>query len=323
LINSFKSFLVEEEKTAYFTFGRMNPPTIGHEKLLKTLSMKAGKNPYKIYLSQSEDKKKNPLKFMNKIKISRKMFPKHARSIMSKNKIRNIFDIAVALHNEGFKNIAMVVGSDRVREFDILLNKYNGKKAKHGLYNFEKINVISAGARDPDAEGAEGMSASKMRNSATLNDFTTFSQGLPKHVSNADAKHIFNTVRSGMGLKEEKEFKRHVQLNSVSPTREAYVSGDLYKVGDKVVIKESDEIAEIKTLGPNYVIVESNGKEYRKWLDAIEVLEKLKSFKETVNQKVAKNQNDREQQRLDRKHDNRLDRARLRDVLKKNRETKV
>lgn len=299
----------------------MNPPTIGHEKLLNALSSKAGKNPYRIFLSQSEDKKKNPLKFLYKVKVSRRMFPKHARSIMSKNKIRNIFDIAVALYNEGFKNVVMVVGSDRVREFDVLLNKYNGKKGRHGLYTFEKISVISAGNRDPDADGAEGMSASKMRSAATSNDFTQFSQGLPRSVSNADAKNIFNSIRSGMGLKEEKEFKRHVKLSSVSPTREAYVAGELYKVGDKVVIKESEEIAEVKFLGPNYVIVESNGKQYRKWLDSIEVLEQLKSFKEKINMKMIKKKNDREQMRLDKKHDTRLDRARLQDVLKKNRET--
>ena len=270
MINTFKSFLVEEEKTVFFTFGRMNPPTIGHEKLLNALSMKSGKNPYRIFLSQSEDKKKNPLKYTNKIKLARKMFPKHARSIMSKNKIRNVFDIAVALHNEGFKNISMVVGSDRVREFDVLLNKYNGKKARHGLYNFNKINVISAGDRDPDADGASGMSASKMRTAASNNDFTQFSQGLPKHVSNRDAKNIFNTVRSGMGLKEENEFKKHIQLESVSEAREEFVKGNLFKVGQEVIIKETGQIVEISRLGSNYVIIEDSGKMYRKWIHQIE-----------------------------------------------------
>ena len=198
MINSFKSYLVEEEKTVYFTFGRMNPPTIGHEKLLDVMARKAGKHPYKIYLSQSQDAKKNPLDYQSKVKAARKMFPRHARQIMIDRGIKNVFDIAAKLYNEGYKNIAMVVGSDRVREFDILLRKYNGQKAKHGFYNFQKITVISAGDRDPDAEGAEGMSASKMRAAASNGDFSQFAQGLPKSMSNSEAKKMYNTIRSAM-----------------------------------------------------------------------------------------------------------------------------
>lgn len=271
--SSFKTFLVEEEKTAYFTFGRMNPPTIGHEKLLNSLAMKAGKNPYRVFLSQSVDPKKNPLQYQMKVKSARKMFPKYARSIMLNKKIKTVFDVASQLYNEGFKNVVMVVGSDRVREFDVLLNKYNGKKGRHGFYNFQKVNVVSAGARDPDADGVEGMSASKMRSAASENDFTQFSQGLPRSVPNAEAKKIFNAVRKGMGLKEENEFKRHVQLESVSEIREAFVKGELFKVGEEVAIKENGQIVQIKRLGSNYVIVEKNGDMFRKWLHDIEHLD--------------------------------------------------
>ena len=269
-INSFKNYLVEEEKTVYFTFGRMNPPTIGHEKLLDKLSKSAGKNPYKVYLSQSQDSKKNPLSYKEKVKIARRMFPRHARQIMIDSKVKNVFDIATKLYNEGYKNVAMVVGADRIREFDILLKKYNGKKGKHGFYNFAKITVVSAGDRDPDAEGAEGMSASKMRAAASSNDFSQFSQGLPKAVSNSDAKKIYNSVRSGMGLKEQKEFKNHVQLEPVSEIRESYMDGKLFDIGDEVVIKGQGIVAEIKHLGANYVIVESKGDVYRKWLTDVE-----------------------------------------------------
>ena len=280
MISSFKNYLVEEEKTVYVTFGRMNPPTIGHEKLMNTMAKKAGKNPYRIYLSKSEDKKKNPLPFKTKVKLARKMFPKHARQIMADSSIRTIIDTAVKLYNEGFKRVVMVVGSDRIREFDVLLNKYNGQKARHGFYNFERINVISAGDRDPDADGAEGMSASKMRDAATKNDFTAFSQGLAKTVSNADAKNIYNTLRNAMGLKEEKEFKRHIQFEPVSETRENYISGGLYNIGDRIVIKETEEIGIITTLGSNYVIIETGGKMFRKWLDSVELLEKDKKKKD-------------------------------------------
>ena len=272
-LNSFSQFLVEEDKTAYFTFGRMNPPTIGHEKLLTSLSKRAKGNPYFVYLSQSADPKKNPLKFTDKVKFARKSFPKHARQILVDKKVKNVFDVAVKLADDGYKNIVMVVGSDRVREFDVLLNKYNGKKGRHGLYNFNSISVMSAGDRDPDAEGAEGMSASKMRAAATSGDFATFGQGVSKSLSNAEAKKLYNAVRSGMGLKEQKEFKNHVQLEPVSDLREAYVNDLLFKEGEKVVIKENGIVAEIKHLGSNYLILESKGAVYRKWLDAVEKID--------------------------------------------------
>tara|TARA_B000000565_G_scaffold253923_1_gene231357 strand:- start:795 stop:1925 length:1131 start_codon:yes stop_codon:yes gene_type:complete len=254
----------------------MNPPTIGHEKLLTVLSRKAGNNPYFVYLSQSSDPKKNPLSYKDKIKVARKMFPRHARRIMLDMKIKNLFDLLTKLYDMGYKNVTMVVGADRINEFDILIKKYNAKKGKHGFYNFRNINVVSAGDRDPDAEGATGMSASKMRAAAGKGDFTSFSQGLPKTFSNADAKNLFNTVRKGMGLKEQKEYKNHIQLNPISETREQYVTGDLYSVGDKVIVKESDEVGKVTHLGANYVIVEKSNVQKRYWLDAIELLEKTK-----------------------------------------------
>jgi len=273
MIGSFKQYLVEEEKTVFFSFGRMNPPTIGHEKLMDKLASTAGKNPYRMYLSQSNDSGKNPLAYKDKIKFVRKMFPRHARNIILNTKIKTAIDVAVSLYDEGFRRIVMVVGSDRTREFDALLNNYNGKKARHGFYNFMDIKVISAGERDPDAEGVEGMSASKMRAAASDNDFTTFAQGLPKAFSNADSKALFNAVRKGMGLKEATDYRKHVQLEPISDIRESYVDGKLYEVGDEVVIKENGEIGVVKRLGTNYVIIESKSNEYRKWLDAVEKIE--------------------------------------------------
>ncbi len=388
MINSFSKFLVEEEKTVYFTFGRMNPPTIGHEKVMNALSSKSGKNVYRVYLSQSSDKDKNPLEFSSKVKFARKMFPRHARQIMADKKLKNVFDIATKLYSEGFKRIVMVVGSDRLNEFDVLLKKYNGTKGKHGFYNFERINVVSAGERDPDAEGAEGMSASKMRKAASDNDFTSFSQGLPKTVKTPDAKSIFNAVRKGMGLQETKEFKNKVQLDPVSEKREAYVKGDLFNIGDKVVYNEQGEIGKITHLGPNYVIVEANNIQMRKWIEGIELIEredpdigdrkgtqpaqyhrglkvttkkardahfkkhgkkddddasaykpapgdaksKTKTSKHTLKfkqmygendaAKLAKRRIDREKEADKIRHDRMMDRARMRDVRKKNRETK-
>lgn len=273
MINSFTQYLVEEESMIYFTFGRMNPPTVGHEKLLDKLAKFAGKSPYRVYLSQSSDPKKNPLPYKNKVSFARKMFPRHARSILLNNKVKSVFDVAVTLYNEGYRNVTMVVGSDRVNEFDILLNKYNGKKARHGFYNFENIKVMSAGERDPDSEGVDGMSASKMRAAAAANEFSTFSQGLPKKFSNADSKALYNEVRSGMGLKEESVFKNHIELPTVSEEREAFVAGELFKEGQEVIIKKTDEVGIITMLGANYLIIETADRKTRQWLDAVEVIE--------------------------------------------------
>jgi len=209
---SFKDYLVEEQREVFFTFGRMNPPTIGHGKLLKVMATKAGKNPYKVYLSQSSDAKKNPLTYEQKIKHVRKMFPKHARNVIMDKKLRNVFEVATSLYDQGFNRITMVVGADRITEFKTLLEKYNGEKARHGFYNFERITVVSAGERDPDADDVTGMSASKQRENAKNNDFTTFAQGVPSTMSSRDAKKLFNDVRSGMGLKEMTQFKNHIEL---------------------------------------------------------------------------------------------------------------
>jgi hypothetical protein len=274
MIKNFSQYLIEEEREVYFTFGRMNPPTIGHGKVMDTLATKSGKSDYKVYVSQSQNAKKDPLSYTDKVKHVRKMFPKHARNVMMDKSVKNVFDVAAKLYDQGYKKINMVVGADRITEFETLLNKYNGVKARHGFYNFQKINVISAGERDPDATGIEGMSASKQRENASKNDFVAFSQGVPKSMSNADARKLFNDVRKGMGLSEELEFKNHVALTPVSETREQYVQGDLFQVGDTVVIKESDQVGKVSVLGANYVIVETANGKLRKWLDAVELLER-------------------------------------------------
>ena len=274
MINSFKQYLHEESKTAFFTFGRMNPPTIGHEKLLDSLAKKAGRNDYFVYLSQTSDPKKNPLDYGSKVKHVRKMFPRHARRVMIDKKVRTAFDAASSIYSKGYHNLVMVVGDDRVREFTTILNKYNGQKGNHGFYNFKSIDVMSAGARDPDAEGVEGMSASKLRAFAADNDFASFSQGLGRNMNTKDSKKLFTDVRKGMGIKEETVFKRHVELEPVSETREKFVKGELFSVGDQVVIKESEEIGTVTVLGSNYVVVEvQEGRSLRKWLDAVEKLD--------------------------------------------------
>ena len=378
MISSFKNFLVEEGKTLYFVWGRMNPPTAGHEKLLDFLKGKAGRNPFRIYLTQSEDKNKNPIPYMQKVKFARKGFPQYARQIMMEKKLKTIFDAMASFYNEGFKRVVIVAGEDRIREYDITLNKYNGVKSKHGFYNFEKITVLNAGKRDPESKGVDGVSGTKLRGFAEKGDFTKFAQYMPKRLSNVDTKAVYNAVRKGIGLKETTDFKSHIQLKPVSEKREDYVKGNLYSVGDSVIIRDTGELCNISHLGTNYVIVESDGKQYRKWLDAIEHVEenyyaglskstaakrkahfkkyaekpgdgpdkqsnykpapgdaraKTKPSKHTLKFRkmfgendmadLAKKRIDREKKADAIKHDRMMDRARMRDTQKKNKETKA
>ena len=269
-MKSFSEFLSESTKEITFTFGRFNPPTIGHEKLLNAVQAVAGGGKYAIYASQTSDAKKNPLTYEQKIKFMRKMFPRHARSILIDTNVKTALDVLIKLYDQGYTKVNFVVGSDRVAEFTALMSKYNGVKTRNGFYHFNGgVNIISAGERDPDADDVTGMSASKMRAAATANDMTLFSKGLPHGFK--EVQQLFADVRAGMGLKEE--HTNHIELKTVSEIREQYVKGELFNVGDPVVIKESDEIGSILVCGSNYVIVESSdGKKLRKWLEDVEPL---------------------------------------------------
>ena len=274
---SFSTYLTEETKEVVFTFGRFNPPTVGHEKLINKVVSLAKGNNYRVYASQSHDAKKNPLDYETKIKVMRKMFPKHGRNIILDKSVKTALDVLTKLYEQGFTRVTMVVGSDRVNEFDALANKYNGVKARHGFYNFETgVSIVSAGERDPDSDDVSGMSASKMRAAAAANNFAAFSKGLPSAFK--DGQAFFDSLRKAMGIKETSEYHTHIQLEPISEEREAYVQGELYNVGDEVIIKESGEVAKIAILGANYVIVESNSGKYRKWLDAVESIDEKAAY---------------------------------------------
>lgn len=268
---SFSEYLSEAKGEVYFVFGRFNPPTSGHEKLFDKLKKTAGSNPYRIYGSKSQDPKKNPLTFKEKVKFMRKMFPKHARSVMSDADVRTALDICVKLYDQGFTSVTMIAGSDRLKEFDVLLNKYNGVDSRHGFYNFENgIKIVSAGDRDPDAEGVSGMSASKLRSFASDNDLENFTKGMPKGYK--DSKLLFNTIRKGMGLKESHMHRKHVELKSVSEEREQFVKGNLFNAGDEVVLKSTDQVGIIQRCGTNFLVVEFGEWKKRVWLDDVELL---------------------------------------------------
>ena len=204
-----KSFLEKLEadskthKPVVMAFGRMNPPTTGHEKLVDKVKQiaKDYKAPHHVIISHSVDAKKNPLDAATKLKHAKRFFPNTNIETSSKEQ-PTFLQHAARLHQMGHDHLIMVAGSDRVNEYADKLKQYNGT-AKGSLFNFKKIEVKSAGQRDPDAEGAEGMSASKMREHAKNGDFNSFRQGVPSHVPENHARALFRDVRKGMGLNED------------------------------------------------------------------------------------------------------------------------
>ena len=257
---SFGQFVEAAIKTVVITYGRFNPPTIGHGVLLDKLASIASTNKftYQVHVPQSLDPKKNPLQYVEKVKILRKMFPKHARSIILNAKAKTIFDVVLQISKNGFTRLILVVGSDRVDDFTKLLNKYNGVTLANGeSYNFvDGITVISAGNRDPDADGAEGMSASKMRLAAAENNFIDFKLGLPKAFSAADSQELFNLVRKRMGLKEVNSFWQHTKLENISEVRNKFIRGEIFLLGNRArVIKTGEEVIIVQR-GSNYVVTE-------------------------------------------------------------------
>jgi len=201
-MKTFYKFLSEaKDRPAVFSFGRFNPPTTGHAKLADRLSKvarTAGGDPL-IFTSHSNDKKKNPLPHKSKVRYLRKFFGKKIG--VPDVSARTVFDIAVALYNQGYRDIYMVVGSDRIKEFDALLKKYNSVKGRHGFYKFNNIEIVSAGERDADADDVSGMSASKMRAFADKGDFDSFKQGVPSRNAR-EAQQLYKDVRKGMGIAE-------------------------------------------------------------------------------------------------------------------------
>ncbi len=267
-MKSFTQFVSDlTPKDVVFVFERFNPPTIAHEKLLEQVAEIASGSAYRIYSSHFEDAKKNPLKLEEKVKWMRKVFPKYARNVMSDD-VNTVFSICSKLYEQGFTQVTMMTESSRVLEFEALLNGHNGVQTNDGFYNF-KEGVKVVGSENSSLQ----LSESAMHTAAKSNDLETFAKNLPS--SFQDHEELFNAVRNGMGLKESRNFRKHIQLESVSDRREAYVSGDLFEVGNEVVIKESEELGKITHCGSNYLIVELNdGKKVRKWLSAVELLEK-------------------------------------------------
>jgi len=260
--------------TIALTFGRFNPPTVGHEKLLNTVSEQGADN-YRIYPSRTVDPKKNPLEPDVKIDFMTKMFPNHADAIVNDGDMSNIFNVLSNLNQEGYSGVTMVVGSDRVSEFKSLLEKYNGQ-----AYEFEELNVISAGERDPDAEGVEGMSASKLRAMAAAGDLEGFAQGVPGGDIKL-AEQLMMEVRAGMGIVEQEQ-EEVAELWDIAPKldaenlREAFFEDKVFPMGCIVEHLDTGIRGTVIRRGTNYVIFETPEHfKFNVWLTSIMEVKEL------------------------------------------------
>ena len=255
----------ESADTLTMAFGRFNPPTVGHGKLLAAAKKAAAGGDLKIYPSRTQDPKKNPLDPDMKISFMKKMFPDYSENIVNDDEMRSIFNVLTTAGEQGYKNVNIVVGSDRQAEFENLAQKYNGD-----LYEFDLIRVISAGVRDADAEGVEGMSASKMRKAVVDGDFDAFRRGTPKELDDGDTQALFDAVRGGMKIKKKAEVK---EMWEIAPKcdpkglRDNYVSGNIFNLGDIVENLNTGLIGEIVRRGTNHLIcVTKENYMFKSWI---------------------------------------------------------
>jgi len=268
-----------EDETLTIVFGRFNPPTSGHEKLLGAARKAAAGGDLKIYPSRSQDDKKNPLDPDMKISYMKKLFPDYEEEIINDGDMRSIFDVLTTA-DQDYENVNIVVGADRQSEFENLANKYN-----KDLYDFENIRVISAGVRDSDAEGVEGMSASKMRKAVADDDFDAFKKGMPQAVKGGDAEAVFNAVRTGMKIKKKAQSESY-NLWEIAPRfdkqslREQYVKGKLFRIGDIVESLNTGLVGEIIRRGTNHLIcVTKEDNMFKSWIR--DVMEAVKPASKT------------------------------------------
>jgi len=254
---------VEKTKgTLTVAFGRFNPPTTGHEKLLDTVASSSDDGDYIIVPSRSQDKKKNPLDPDTKISIMRQMYPNHSEKIVNDPQNRTIFDVLKKAHMDGYAGVRIVGGGDRVAEFEKLSNNYNGK-----LYAFDNVEVLSAGDRDPDGDDVSGMSASKQRKAAAEGDFASFRKGVPSSLNNKQAKELYNTLRSAMNIKEGWNLWEIAPKFDWKNLRENFINDKIFKVGELVENVNTGLVGKIIRRGTNHLICVTEDKiMFKSWI---------------------------------------------------------
>jgi len=254
---------VEKTKgTLTIAFGRFNPPTTGHEKLLDKVASSSDNSDYIIVPSRSQDAKKNPLDPDTKVSVMQKMFPKHKNNIVNDKNNRTIFDVLKKAHTDGYTNIRILGGADRVKEFEKLTGDYNGK-----LYNFDNVEVMSAGARDPDSEDVTGMSASKQRKAAAEGDIKAFMKGVPKSLSQKDAEELFKKIRKAMNIKEGWSLWEIAPKFDWQGLRENYIGEKIFRVGQMVENMNNGLVGRIIRRGANHLICVTEDKiMFKSWI---------------------------------------------------------
>lgn len=275
----------KDKGTLTITFGRFNPPTIGHEKLLNIVSESSDNGDYAIIPSRSHDKNKNPLDPNTKVLIMKKMFPEHKEKIINDPKNRTIFDVLKNIHLEGYKNIRIVSGSDRTSEFEKLVNSYNGK-----LYKFENIEIISSGERNSDSnDNISSISSSKQRKAVAEGDFETFKKGVPSSLTESQTKNLYKILRYSMDIGDSP-----YNLWEIAPKfdwkalRENYISSNLYNIGELVENLNTGLIGEIIRRGTNYLIcVTEDGIMFKSWIKDVSPFYKKNLHKEQKNTNIS------------------------------------
>jgi len=255
---------LDNSKKLIFAFGRFNPPTSGHDKLMREVITQARKNNanHIVYASASQDKRKNPLDVNTKVKFMKKMFPRN--KIQAAGGTQRTFIEILKFYDKMYGEIIMVAGSDRMREFQTLADKYNGKE-----YNYKSIKVASSGERDPDAEGVSGMSASKMREMAKNDDYRNFKRGVV-NLSDSDTKALFAAVRKGMDIRESYVGKFTDFVNN--DLREEYHQEKIFNIGDIVEHTDGSKGMVVRR-GSNYVSYEDDGLIKKAWLYDLQPLD--------------------------------------------------
>jgi len=255
---------VEKTKgTLTVAFGRFNPPTTGHEKLLNTVASSSDDGDYIIVPSRTQDKKKNPLDADTKVSVMRQMFPQHSERIVNDPANRTIFDVLKKAHMDGYANVRIIGGADRVKEFEKLTGNYNGK-----LYQFDNVEVRSAGERDPDSEdNVTGMSASKQRKAAAEGDFKTFAKGVPSTMNQKQAKELYTMIRAGMNIKEGWNLWEIAPKFDWKNLRENYVTERIFQIGQIVENLNTGLVGRIIRRGTNYLIcVTEDNIMFKSWI---------------------------------------------------------
>ena len=250
--------------TLTIAFGRFNPPHIGHQQLMDTAKAAADQEQgdYIIVPSRSNDPKKNPLDADTKVAFMRGMFQQHAGRIQNDVNTRTIFDVLKKAHADGYENVRIVGGADRVGEFSKLANNYNGT-----LYQFDNVEVVSAGDRDPDAEGVEGLSASRLRLAAAENDYRTFRSAMPDTMRPREVKDLYNTLRMSMGINEEWGIWEMAPKFDQQTLRENYVSKAIFRIGEWVENMNTGLVGKIVRRGANHLICVTEDKiMFKSWI---------------------------------------------------------